>query len=228
MLALAGRTRRALADVCGVFVIWMPGRIGSDLRKLYYKARGATIGRGVRLDVGVILDTPGRIRIGDTCWIDRYAILIAGIPRGDRETRSTGESAGVVRGSIEIGRRCHVGPYSVLSGLGGLKIGDDVTLSAGSKIYTLTHHYRSWQDPSNRLFAFGSMASADRQSVLEGPIIIDFNVGIAVDALILPGTHIRAESFVRPRTTVSGEWPPNSIIAGDPARRDGDRFTEKR
>lgn len=219
------RIRRAVADLIGVAVVWVPGRAGSELRGAYYRARGARIGKRVRLDVGVLIDGAPFVSIGDESWIDRFAILIGGSPRAGRETRIVGGAG--EPGRLVIGRRCHIGPHAILSGLGGLFIGDDVTASAGSKLYSLSHHYRSWSRPSDRSFIFGSMGADDRQSMLQGPIRIGRNVGLGVDVLVLPGATIGPDSFVRPRTTVVGEWSENAILEGDPVRRSGSRFPDE-
>jgi acetyltransferase-like isoleucine patch superfamily enzyme len=224
VLTRIARIRRVLADLIGTAVLWVPGRAGSELRVAYYRARGVSIGRRVRIDVGVIIDGPTYVHIGDHTWLDRYAILIAGPTRADRETRMVGVAG--APGRLAIGDRCHIGPHAILSGLGGLEIGDDVTAAAGTKIYSLTHHYRSWAKPWDAGVAFGSMAPAARQSMLQGPIRIASNVGLGVDVLVLPGSEIGQCSFVRPRTTVSGQWPANSILEGDPVARSGPRFLE--
>ena len=70
------------------------------------------------------------------------------------------------------------------------------------------------------------MGADDRQSMLQGPIRIGRNVGLGVDVLVLPGARIGPDSFVRPRTTVVGEWSENAILEGDPVRRSGSRFPE--
>lgn len=218
------RGRRAIADLIGGAILWIPGGVGSRLRTLYYRARGARIGPDVRLDVGVSLDSPGRISIGPGTWIDRYAILIAGEPRAGRETRVVGESRPDLLGRIEVGSRCHIGPYVVLSGLGGLQLGDDVTLANGAAAYSLSHHYRSWAKPGDRSTVFGSQGPVDRQAMLQGSLVVEDNVGVGAGALLLPGTSIGRDSFVRPRAVVSGRWPENTILAGDPAVRQGPRF----
>jgi len=205
-------------------VLGIPGRVGSILRVAYYRARGARIGPGVIIDIGAAIDQPNLVRIGADSWIDRYAILIAGRPRPGRETRYAGEDDPHLLGRIEIGTKCHIGPHTVLSGIGGLLIGDEVTVSAGSKIYSVSHHYRSWQRPEDRSVAFGSQVSPERQSMLEGPIRVGRNVGIGVDCLLLPGTTIGEDSFVRPASLVGGSWPPNSVLSGRPATREGDRY----
>jgi acetyltransferase-like isoleucine patch superfamily enzyme len=225
-----GRAGRVVGDLIGAVVLWIPGGVGSRLRIAYYAARGARIGRGARLDVGVSIDQPHFVTIGSESWIDRFAILIAGEPRPGRETRLVGSSSdgNPSRGHIEIGERCHIGPYVVLSGLGGLRLGDDVTLSTGAAVYSLSHHYRSWSRPDDRAVVFGSQGPAALQSMLEGPVILEPNVGVGAGSLLLPGTHIGRDSFVRPHAVVSGSWPENSLLAGDPAARTGDRYEPDR
>lgn len=225
---LLRRIARAIADLVGGLVAPIPGRVGSELRIAYYRARGAKVGSRVRIDPLVQIDRPDMVEIGDHAWIDRNAILIAGEPRPGRETRLVGEPGAVETGRIVVGRRCHVGPFTVLSGKGGLSLGDDVTISAGAKAYSLSHHYRSWARPDDETVMFGSMAPDEQQSMLQGPVVVGANVGIAADVLLLPGTTIGDRSFVRPRSVVTGSWPPGSIIAGDPATREGSRFTNAR
>lgn len=221
------RPLRVAGDLVGALVLWIPGGIGSHARVMYYRLRGATIGPGVRIDVGACMDQPESICVGAGVWIDRFAILIAGLPRSGRETRIVGPNDAELVGKIQIGDRCHVGPYVVLSGLGGMRIGDDVTLSNGASAYSLSHHYRSWARPGDRSVVFGSRGPADRQAMLQGPVIIESNVGIGAGALLLPGTRIGRDSFVRPHSIVSGTWPENSLLAGEPATRTGPRFDER-
>lgn len=225
-MSAAARLPGAIADAAGMLVLWIPGGIGSRLRALYFRLRGAQIGSRVRIEVGVLIDRPDLVEIGGDCWIDRYAILIAGRPRLDRETRAVGEAAPELEGRIRIGAQCHVGASTILSGIGGLEVGSQVTLAAGTKVYSLTHHYRSWADPSRTDVVFGSMAPVEVQSMLQGPVRIEDNVGVGVDCLILPGVTIGSRSFVRPRSVVTSSFEPNSLIAGDPARREGARFAE--
>lgn len=208
-------------------MLWVPGGIGSRARVTYYRLRGAAIGPGVRIDVGASMDRPDSIRLGADVWIDRFAILIAGTPRPGRETRIIEPNDVKLAGRIEIGDRCHVGPYVLLSGLGGLRLGNDVTLSNGAAVYSLSHHYRSWARPGDRSMVFGSQGPADRQAMLQGPVVLESNVGVGAGALLLPGTSIAHDSFVRPHSIVSGAWPENSLIAGDPAIRTGPRFANQ-
>jgi acetyltransferase-like isoleucine patch superfamily enzyme len=218
------RLLNALIESAGVLVLWIPGGVGSRLRIMYYRARGTRIGKDCRIEVGFMIDQPGLVEIGDRVWLDRYAILIAGKSRPGRETRRAGDPDEGLRGSIRIGSRCHIGASTIVSGIGGVSIGDDVTLAAGTKVYSLTHHYRSWKDPKDKRITFGSMGPDTHQSMLEGVVSIGHNVGVGADVLILPGVSLGEGSFVRPRSVVTESFGPNSIIAGDPAQRTGDRF----
>lgn len=218
------RLLKALIESAGVLVLWIPGGIGSRLRIVYYRARGARIGLGCRVEVGVMIDQPELVAIGDHVWLDRYAILIAGKSRPGRETRHIADPDADLRGSIRIGSRCHIGASTIVSGIGGVAIGDDVTLSAGTKVYSLTHHYRSWRDPKDSRITFGSMGPDRHQSMLEGVVRIGRNVGVGADALILPGVTLGECSFIRPQSVVMESFEPNSIVAGNPAQRTGDRF----
>ncbi|HUP54058.1 MAG TPA: acyltransferase [Methylomirabilota bacterium] len=220
------RIGRVIADLVGGAILWIPGRVGSSLRIAYYRARGATIGPGCRFDTGLSIDRPDLVSVGPGTWLDRFAILIAGPPRPGRETRFVGsvELDAPAAGRIAIGARCHIGPHTILSGIGGLIVGDEVTLAAGCKVYSLSHHYRSWARPDDRAIAFGSQVADERQSMVQGTIEIGRNVGVGVDSLILPGTRIGEDSFVRPMSVVMGSWPSNCLLAGNPATREGARF----
>ena len=122
---------------------------------------------------------------------------------------------------LRIGERCHIGPYSILSGIGGLEIGDEVTVSAGGRIYSLSHHYRSFARPEDRTVGFGSMLPDDRQAMVIGPVVIGRNTGLAADCLVLPGVTIGEDSFLLPRSLVRTDIEPGVIAGGDPGGHRG-------
>ena len=218
------RIRRAVVDLIGVAVVWVPGRAGSELRGAYYRARGARIGKRVRLDVGVLIDGAPFVSIGDESWIDRFAILIGGSPRAGRKTRIVGGAG--EPGRLVIGRRCHIGPHAILSGFGGLFIGDDVTASAGSKLYSLSHHYRSWSRPSM------APSSLDRWGQTTGRACSRARSASAVTSgwawtsscSRAPRSAPTASSAPGQRSSANG---PDAILEGDPVRRSGSRFPDE-
>ncbi|HEV8401673.1 MAG TPA: acyltransferase [Candidatus Limnocylindrales bacterium] len=222
-------TRRLLAipgDLLAGAVAAVPGSTGRILRRWYWGRRLGHLGARVAIDEGVRIDGPAWVSIGDDCWIDRGVILIAGPARPGRETRHRPGSEAVEAGRLTIGERCHIGPYSVLSGLGGLSIGDEVTVSAGGRLYSLSHHYRSFERPWDRTVAFGSMVPDSRQSMVSGPIAIGSNVGFGADCMVLPGVTVGGDSFVLPRAILRDDIAPGSLVGGDPARVIGPRFSD--
>ena len=220
---------RALASLPGALVGALVGHLegaaGEALRYRYWRRRLGALGRNVRIDPGVHFHSPRDIFIGDDCWIDRGAILLAGADRSTRARRRVPNPRfGDAPGSIRIGRAVHIGAHAIVSGIGGVRIGDDCTLSAGVKIYSFSHHYRSDAAPADRATSFGSRVAPERQFLIEGPVVLEDNVGIALHAIVLPGVVVGRDSFVKAGSVVSRSVEPNSLVAGNPARRVGDRF----
>lgn len=203
-----------------------PGEIGFRLRRVYWKRHLKSLGRSVRIDCSVYFQMPGLISIGDNCWIDRGVMLLAGVDSSSRRRNWVGAIAHGARGEVQIGKNVHVGPYSIVSGMvAGVSIGNDCTLSAGVKIYALSHDYIFRDFPGDRSCAFGSMVSPDRQSLIVGRVELGDNVGVATGAVVLPGVKIGSDSFVGIASVVfNADFPENSKIAGQPASRVGTRF----
>ena len=53
---------------------------------------------------------------------------------------------------------------------------------------------------------------------LRRSVVIGENSFVGVGAILLPGTKIGAESIIASGAVVSGEFPPNSLIAGVPGK----------
>jgi maltose O-acetyltransferase len=105
-----------------------------------------------------------------------------------------------------------------------VRIGDDCTLSAGVKLYSFSHHYRSDAAPGDRGVRFGSRVAPERQFLIEGPIVLEENVGVALHAIVLPGVVVGRDSFVKAGSVVSRSAGENSLLEGSPAQRVGERF----
>jgi len=228
MIRRIGRlVRDSVRDIAGGLIAGLPGPTGRRLRRVWWGRRLAYLGPRVAIDEGVRIEGAEWISIGADTWIDRGVILLAGPPRPGRETRrlDNGNFAGRP-GEMRLGARCHVGPYTILSAMGGLELGDEVTVSAGGRLYSLSHHYRSHARPHDRTIAFGSQTPDDRQALVAGPIVLGENVGLGADCLVLPGVSIGACSFVAPRSVVRRDLPANTLAGGDPAEIRGPRFAE--
>ncbi|HEX5435626.1 MAG TPA: DapH/DapD/GlmU-related protein [Gemmatimonadaceae bacterium] len=214
------------AALVEMIVTYLPGPVGYALRERYWRRRLGGLGRKVRIEPDVHFQSPKLIMIGDGCWIDKGVILLAGEDRSGRARRLL-STAGTTapRGTIRIGADVHVGAYCLISGIGGVSIGNECTLSAGVRIYSFSHHYRSDEHPADRRIRFGSPGDPKRQFLIEGAVVLEENVGVALGAVILPGVRIARDSFVMIHSVVSHSAEENSLIAGQPATRIRARFS---
>jgi acetyltransferase-like isoleucine patch superfamily enzyme len=57
-----------------------------------------------------------------------------------------------------------------------------------------------------------------------GPVVLEDNVGVALNSVILSGVTIGTNSFVTPFSMVTNSFEPNSVISGAPARKIKNRF----
>ena len=214
-------------DIWLMFITYLPGEVGLALRTRHWGKRLGHLGRDVRIDTGVYFQNPGFIHIGDNCWIDRGVMILAGLDRSSREKISLknrdfkGEP-----GVVHIGRNTHVGPGCIISGISaGVYISDDCGFSANCRLYAFSHHYRSKKHPENSEIHFGPMVSHDRQCLIEGPIFLGENTGVALNSVLLPGASIPGNCFIAINSVVGpGRFKPNSIISGNPAKTTDVRF----
>lgn len=213
-------------DIWAMIVNYLPGAIGYVLRYRFWKARLRQLGDRVTIEPGVYFQRPEFIEIGDNCWIDRGVMILAGPDNSNREKilRENPLFPGQP-GVVHIGKNVHIGPNSIISGIAaGVHISDDCGLSAGARVYAFSHHYRSRQDPSKKVH-FGPRKAAETQCLVEGSIFLGENTGVALNAVILPGTALLPDSFVSVNSVViGGVFPENSILAGNPARVTSHRF----
>jgi acetyltransferase-like isoleucine patch superfamily enzyme len=77
---------------------------------------------------------------------------------------------------VEIGENCWIGPFTVLDGSGGLRIGSNTEISAGAQIYT--------HSSVKRAVSGGSV------EIERAPTVIGKHVHIGANAVILMGSQI--------------------------------------
>jgi len=212
-------------EVWQLFVTYLPGPVGFKIRYIFWKRRLKFLGKRVRIDIGVYFQNPQFISIDDNCWIDRNVLIFAGPDNSDRQRRLISNiNFPLDRGLVYIGKNIHIGTFSIISGIGGVYISDDCTFSAGVKVYSFSHHFRSDEFPSDHNYGFGSFIDPKRQYMIEGPIFIGKNVGAALNSVILPGISVGDNSFISINSVVKTSFGNNSLIAGDPAMRVKNRF----
>lgn len=210
-----------------MFIAYLPGQAGFALRYRYWKKRLRYLGEKVRIDVGVYFQNPDYISIDDNSWIDRGVIILAGPDKSNRDRKYINNPKfPLERGAVHIGKNVHIAQYSSISGIGGVFISDECNIAAYAKIYSFTHHYRSDYEPTRQDIVFGPMVSYEKQYMIEGPIFLGKNVGLAMNSVLLPGVSIEKNSFVAISSVVRGSFVENSLIAGNPARMVKTRFQE--
>ena len=110
------------------------------------------------------------------------------------------------KGGVTVGENTNINTGVVLDGRGGLRIGSRVNISPEALILTAEHDSRS---PD-----FAGVRS---------PVVIGDRVWIAARAMVLPGSRVGEGAVVGAGAVVRGEVEPWSIVAGNPARKVGDR-----
>jgi maltose O-acetyltransferase len=110
------------------------------------------------------------------------------------------------RSGFSIGAYSRVNRDCCLDVRGGLRIGDNVSISPEVMILTASHGV---DDPDFR--------------VETSPVVIDDHVYIGARATILPGVTLGRGSVVAACSVVTRDVPPLSIVAGIPAREVGTR-----
>lgn len=152
---------------------------------------------------------PGHLRIGRRAQIRSGAAIDAYRGRvviGDRFKIHKGGFIDAQKGSIEIGSNVSINPYSILYGLGGIKIGNDVRIAAHVVIVSFDHRY---DDVSK---------SITMQGVIAKPITIEDDVWIGAGAKILGDSHISKGCVIGANAVVKGKTEPYGIYVGSPAR----------
>ena len=207
-------------DVLEGVVTWLPGESGRRLREHYWRGKLAYLGHDVRIDVGAQFVGPQHISIGDNCWIDRYAVLMAGPPRqGERKIARRDNPAYPGReGELLIGRDCHVAAHSLVNAHGGVSIGEGSTVAAGARIVSLSHHHRNLDDAADAfLYRFGSCVGDREQALISSPVVFEARTALGTNAVALPGTAVGKDAWVGAGSVVRGVIPAGCIAAGSPA-----------
>lgn len=107
---------------------------------------------------------------------------------------------------MKFGNNVSVHPMCYFQASGGIEIGSDVSIAHGVTLMTQNHSF----DDRN-------IAIKD-QPVISKPIIIEDNVCIAAKATVLYGRRIGKNSVVASGAVVTKDVPPNTVVAGVPAR----------
>ncbi|MFN5254444.1 MAG: acyltransferase [Limnohabitans sp.] len=219
--------KRVILDIVESSIRNISGGVGRRIRYAYYKKRFARCGENVIIDIGVIFENPGSMEFGNNVWINSYTQLVAGVP-GNTERRImkivvNADYTGA-DGHLYIGSGVGIGSYNILHAFGGLYIGNNVTTSAGVRVYSFSHYYRDDANPSRVTYA-NCMVESDAVSCIVSPIVIGDGVWLGTNTAVFGGT-LGENAFVAANSVVIDDLPPNSYAQGQPAKRIKNRFAE--
>jgi maltose O-acetyltransferase len=107
---------------------------------------------------------------------------------------------------LEIGEECFLGDECLLDLAEGIRLERQVTLA--ERVLVLTHANVGYADhPLQKHFP----ATA-------APVVIETGAFLGANVTVLPGLRIGARSFVAAGSVVTGDVPPDTLVAGVPAR----------
>lgn len=211
-------------NILKIIIIYLPGEIGFSLRRLYYKNKFKYLGKNFLINIGVIVEGPSEISIGDNVRIDSYCIISAGkIKNKKKNFHINSNKKSISIGSLTIGKNVRINARSSIYAYGGVNIMDDCVLSEGCKIFSSTHIPNDLTDTKKIIKINHANNYMDSPSV-SSSIIISNNTFLGVETLIMPGTFVGANSFVAPKSFLKNTFKENSFISGSPAKRIGKRF----
>lgn len=106
--------------------------------------------------------------------------------------------------NIHVGKNFYANFDCVILDVCDVRIGDYCMMAPGVHIYTATHPLDPTERNSGREYA--------------KPVTIGHNVWLGGRAVILPGVTIGDNVVVAAGAVVSRDVPPNTVVAGNPAR----------
>ena len=111
-------------------------------------------------------------------------------------------------GKISIGRDCAINHGVFLNGRSGIRIGDNVILSARCMLVAAMLEPRAFSVVEGRHY-------------IDAPILIDDGCWIGAGAIVLGGVSLGPNCVVGAGAVVTQDFPADTIIAGNPARAIG-------
>jgi serine acetyltransferase len=180
----------------------------SLLRTIQHRVRVARLNMisGVQVDRSIYIASSARIQI------DTDGCVLGGRVRISKAaTVSDGVIIAPYGGSVEIGAHAYIGPYCILYGHGGLKIGRNTMIAAHTIIVPANHGVTRGDKPMNR------------QKLTKKGIAIGEDVWIGAGCKILDGVRIGDGAVVGAGSVVTRDVEAYSIAFGVPARVAGSR-----
>ncbi|SOB97706.1 acetyltransferase-like isoleucine patch superfamily enzyme [Rhodobacter sp. JA431] len=165
-------------------------------RNVQIRGRNLKIGKFVSLERGVVLNTYAQtpIEIGTHSRIGAHTIISA-------SNNFTNLGKGV-----KIGANSGIGQFGFIGASGGVTIGSKVIMGQFVSFHASNHVFSDLECPIK-----------DQGTTAVG-IIVEDDVWVGAKVTFLDGAIVREHSVVAAGAVVSGEFPPNVVIGGVPAR----------
>ena len=108
---------------------------------------------------------------------------------------------------ITLGANTQIAPQCIFAGAGGLKLGENVMVGAGTKIITSSHNHQRLDIPMIQ------------QGLSYEGISIEDDVWFGFCCVVLGGTKINRGTIIAANSVVlSGDYPPYVVLGGVPAK----------
>ena len=158
------------------------------MRRVLLRAMCRKAGHGLQVGPGVVFKHPETMEFGDAVFIGAQAMI-----------------QGRYDGTCRIGNHVWIGPQAYFDAR-ALELEDYVGWGPGAKVLGSTHTGDPVEAP---IIATGLVIK---------PVHIGFGADIGMNASILPGVRIGANSIVGAGAVVTQDVPAYAIVAGVPAK----------
>ena len=202
-------SRDILATLLRLFIFFIRGCI----QRLFFKHSSGLvlIGRGVSIRYAHYLDAGSDFIVEDYAEINCKSHK--GIVAGNRVTigkhaiiRPSNAYGGVIGEGLKIGNNSSIGPFAYIGCSGYIEIGDNVIMGPRVGIFAENHHYDNIRIPIKE------------QGVQRSFVKIEDDCWIASNVIILAGVTVGRGSVIASGSIVTKDVPPNSVVAGVPAK----------
>lgn len=204
----------------------LSGGIGEKIRYFWYKYfRLKKCGKNVRIKESVYIYNPENVSIGNNVVIMAFALIDA--PNIDQtkhifQKENRNRNYHLDKPEIYIGNEVQIGAYNIISGLGGIIINDQVTLSARVSLYS-SSHLTNMPENKGLITSANTMAYSNPAPSIKSPLVISQNAWLGINVLMFRGT-VGENSFIKSNSVILSDIPNNSRAEGNPAIALGKRF----